>query len=49
MGLFPSKESLTAADPKVAQADLEFVDKFIDGCSLNFKPHEKMLRIMGDA
>lgn len=49
MGLFPPKESLTSADPNVAQADLEFVDKFIDGCSLNFKRHEKMLRITGDA
>jgi len=42
-GLFPPKESLTSADPKVAQADLEFVDNFIDGCSMNFKPREKCL------
>jgi hypothetical protein len=43
MGLFPPKESLTSADAQIAQADLEFVDKFIGGCSMNFKPHKKML------
>jgi hypothetical protein len=43
MGLFPPKESLTSADAQTAQADLEFVDKFIGGCSMNFKPHKKML------
>jgi hypothetical protein len=43
MGLFPPKEKLTSADTKTAQADLDFVDNFIDGCSMNFKPHEQML------
>ena len=43
MGLFPPKETLTSADTKTAQADLDFVDNFIDGCSMNFKPHEQML------
>ena len=43
MGLFPPRESLTRADAKSAQSDLEFVDNFIDGCSMNFQPHKKML------
>ena len=43
MGLFPPKESLTRADAKSAQSDLEFVDNFIGGCSMNFQPHKKML------
>lgn len=43
MGLFPPKESLVSADEQSAQADLKFVDNFINGCSMNFKPHEKIL------
>jgi len=43
MGLFPPKESLTSADAQTPQADLDFVDNFIGGCSMNFKPHEEML------
>ena len=43
MGLFPAKENLTSADAEKAQSDLEFVDNFIDCCSMNFTPHEEML------
>ena len=46
VGVFPRQENLAAADAENAQtarADLEFVDKFIDGCSMNFDAHEKML------
>ena len=46
VGTFPREENLTSADPENAQAlqdDLKYVDNFIDGCSLNFEPHENML------
>ena len=44
MGLFPPAESLTSAEAPSAQADLDFVDNFIDGCSMNFRSHELMLK-----
>ena len=46
VGIFPKEENLTAADTEnsqAAEADLEFVDNFIAGCSLNFEAHEKCL------
>ena len=46
MGIFPRQENLSAADEanmQAAQSDLDYVDKFIAGCSLNFQPHAKVL------
>ena len=46
VGTFPREENLISADLENAQAlqdDLKYVDNFIDGCSLNFEPHEDML------
>ncbi|MBM87334.1 MAG: tryptophan halogenase [Gammaproteobacteria bacterium] len=46
MGIFPRQENLDSADAenaKAAQSDLDYVDNFITGCSLNFQAHEKML------
>ena len=46
VGIFPRQENLTAAsaeNTQSLQADLDYVDKFIEGCSMNFEPHEKML------
>jgi tryptophan 6-halogenase len=46
VGIFPRQENLTAASAENAQAlqdDLKYVDNFLDGCSMNFEPHEKML------
>lgn len=48
VGVFPRQENLSAADAesaKMAQADLEYVDKFITGCSMNFEPHERKLAV----
>ncbi len=46
MGIFPRQENLSAADEanmQAAQSDLDYVDNFIAGCSLNFQPHAKVL------
>ena len=46
MGIFPRQENLSAADEAnmlAAQSDLDYVDNFIAGCSLNFQPHAKVL------
>jgi hypothetical protein len=44
VGLFPAAENLTSANAEKAQSDLEYVDNFIDCCSLNFEPHGEMLK-----
>ena len=46
MGIFPRQENLSAADEAnmlAALSDLDYVDNFIAGCSLNFQPHAKVL------
>ena len=46
VGTFPREENLISADLENAQSlqdDLKYVDNFIEGCSLNFEPHENML------
>lgn len=47
VGIFPRQENLSAADAEnsqAAQADLDYVDNFIAGCSLNFQPHKDVLK-----
>ena len=46
VGIFPRQENLSVADEAnrlAAQSDLDYVDKFIAGCSLNFQPHARVL------
>lgn len=43
MGVFPPQASLVTDAEKTPQADLEFVDKFIKGCTINFQPHRQVL------
>ncbi|MFL2856748.1 MAG: tryptophan halogenase family protein [Pseudohongiellaceae bacterium] len=46
MGIFPRQENLSVADEanlQAAQSDLDYVDNFLSGCSLNFQPHARVL------
>ncbi|GIT64257.1 MAG: hypothetical protein Ct9H300mP22_6570 [Gammaproteobacteria bacterium] len=46
VGIFPRQENLSVADEAnrlAAQSDLDYVEKFIAGCSLNFQPHARVL------
>jgi hypothetical protein len=43
VGLFPAAENLQAARADLRQADMDYVDRFVRGCALNFQPHREVL------
>ena len=50
VGVFPKQENLVIPDKEnvgMAMKDLEYVDDFIKGCSMNFESHGKLLSRQG--
>ena len=50
VGVFPKQENLVTPDKEnvgMAMKDLEYVDDFIKGCSMNFESHGKLLSRQG--
>jgi len=44
VGRFPLQESLIPPDKNMGEVDLDFIDNFLHGCTLNFDDHKKSLR-----
>ena len=46
VGIFPRQENLVVPDAEnaaKAKEDMEYVDRFIGGCSMNFESHKNFL------
>jgi len=48
-GIYPTQEQVRPGSELAHEYDLEKIAKYLQGCALNFKPHQEQLRVLREA